>query len=122
MRHERPTPPRAGAGAADRTFDGTSERPPPRPNDTGSRLTPSAQSAASPPVLASECLRKDFAPASPGGRPVRGVTTLVGVLGLGIALLLGRMQGLGIPLGGAFAALALLGVVPLAYAARAATV
>jgi hypothetical protein len=50
------------------------------------------------------------------------VTALVGVLGLGIALLLGRMQGLGIPLGGAFAALALLGIVPLAYAARAAAV
>lgn len=110
-----PVPP--SAPSTGRTSD-----PPPRPNDTGSHRTPSAQSAARPPVLASECLRKDLAPASPGGRPVRGLTALVGVLGLGIAVLLGRMQGLGIPLGGAFAALALLGVVPLAYAARAAAV
>jgi hypothetical protein len=101
---------------------GRTSDPPPRPNETGTRLTPSAQSAARPPVLASECLRKDLAPSTPSGRPVRGVTALVGVLGLGIALLLGRMQGLGIPFGGAFAALALLGIVPLAYAARAAAV
>jgi hypothetical protein len=113
-----PQPP-ASAPSTGRTSD---PAPAPRPNDTGSRLTPSAQSAARPPVLASECLRKDLAPATPGGRSVRGVTALVGVLGLGIALLLGRLQGLGIPLGGAFAALALLGVVPLAYAARAAAV
>jgi hypothetical protein len=73
-------------------------------------------------VLASEALRKDVAPATPGARPVRGVTALVGVLGVGIALLLGSRQGLGIPLGGAFAALALLGLAPLAYAARAAAV
>jgi hypothetical protein len=95
---------------------------PARSADTGSRLTPSAQSAARPPVLASEALRKDVAPATPGARPVRGMTALAGVLGLGMALLLGSKQGLGVPLGGAFAALAVLGIVPLAYAARAATV
>lgn len=130
---ERPAPSEPGIAPTSRAVSlppvsapstGRTSDPPPaaRPNDTGSRLTPSAQSAARPPVLASECLRKDLAPAAPGARPVRGVTALVGVLGLGIALLLGRLQGLGIPLGGAFAALALLGIVPLAYAARAAAV
>jgi hypothetical protein len=96
--------------------------PPPRAVDTGSRLTPAAQSAARPPVLASEALRKDLAPPTPGQASARAVCAFVGLAGLGTALLIGRARGLGIPVGGAFAALSVLGLVPLAYAARAAAI
>jgi hypothetical protein len=85
----------------------------------GSRLTPSAQSAGRPPVLASEALRKDIAPASPAPLGVRRVTAALGILGAGATLVLGGPSGLALPVGGAFLALTLLGLVPMPYHARA---
>jgi hypothetical protein len=98
----------------------SSEGPPARSVDTGSRLTPSAQSAARPPVLASEAMRRDLAPATPGETESRAIVAGIGLAGLVVALLLGKAHGLGIPVGGAFAALCVLSLVPLAYSARAA--
>ena len=99
---------------------GTIEKSAARSMDTGSRLTPAAQTAARPPVLASEAMRRDLAPATPGQQVGRLVIGCAGLVGLSVALLLGRARGLGIPVGGAFAALSVLGLAPLAYSARAA--
>jgi hypothetical protein len=88
----------------------------------GTRLTPSAQSAGRPPVLASEALRKDLAPATPAGPPVRRVIVAAGFGGAVAAFALCGASGLGIPLGGAFLALAVIGLVPMPYQARAAAV
>jgi hypothetical protein len=88
----------------------------------GTRLTPSAQSAGRPPVLASEALRKDLAPATPAGPQVRRVIVALGLGGAAAAIALCGASGLGIPLGGAFLALAVLGFVPMPYQARAAAV
>jgi hypothetical protein len=84
------------------------------------RATPSAQSAGRPPVLASEALRKELAPATPASAQVRQVTFAVGLIGLAAALIVCGLSGLGVPLGGTFLALSLLGIVPLPYQARAA--
>lgn len=86
----------------------------------GSRPTPSGQSAGRPPVLASEALRKDLAPAAPAGAGVRRTTIGLGALGAMVSLAVSGGAGLGLPLGGAFIAMAALGLVPLRYQARAA--
>jgi hypothetical protein len=71
-------------------------------------------------VLASEALRKELAPATPASAQVRQVTFAVGLIGLAAALVVCGLSGLGVPLGGTFLALSLLGLVPLPYQARAA--
>jgi hypothetical protein len=85
----------------------------------GARLTPSAQSAGRPPVLASEALRKDVAPATPAGTEVRKLTAALGLAGMAGALALCGPTGVGLPLGGAFLALVVLALVPMPYQARA---
>jgi hypothetical protein len=112
------SPARAGEPASE-----VAGRPAPsaaRLAELSSRLTPSAQSAARPPVLASEALRKELAPAAPASQQVGLLTAAVGSVGLCAAWLVCGPHGLGVPLGGAFLALAVLGLVPIAYQARAA--
>jgi hypothetical protein len=91
-----------------------------RPAEPLGRLTPSAQSAARPPVLASEALRRELAPAAPAHRQARALAAFVGVFGFAVTWLVCGPHGLGIPLGGAFLALCVLGLAPMAYQARAA--
>lgn len=117
-----PDPPRA---VTPRIAEAREARPTPAAQPAvrfaeGSRLTPSNQSAGRPPVLASEALRKDLAPATPAGTPVRKVTVALGAIGMIAALALSGASGIGLPLAGAFLALALLGAVPMPYQARAA--
>ncbi len=115
-RHPVPPAPEAAARAS------TPPPPAPRPAsaDASGRVTPAAQSAARPPVLASEALRKDLAPAAPATRTGRLWTAVLGLLGLGAAWLACGPHGLGVPMGGAFLALVVLGLVPMPYPARAA--
>jgi hypothetical protein len=96
--------------------------PPPRASDVSGRLTPSAQSAARPPVLASEAMRKELSPAAPASRPARFWIAVLGLIGLLGAWFVCGPHGLGVPVGGAFLALTMLGMVPMAYPARAAAV
>jgi hypothetical protein len=71
-------------------------------------------------VLASEALRKDLAPAAPAGPEVRKVTVAVGLAGVAAVLALCGPTGFALPIGGAFLALAMLGLAPMPYQARAA--
>jgi hypothetical protein len=75
-----------------------------------------------PPVLASEALLRDLAPPRPARRALRFWCPLLGSLGASIAWLLTKGQGVGWPLAGAFAGLALLGLPPMPYAGRASAV
>jgi hypothetical protein len=75
-----------------------------------------------PPVLASEALLRDLAPAEPAPSLLRLWAPLLGLFGAGAAWLLTQGRGLGVPLTGAFAALALLGVPRMPYTARAGAV
>jgi len=86
----------------------------------GSRTTPSAQTGGRPLVLASQALRKDLAPATPAGPQVRKVTGVVSIAGVSAAMALCGPSGFGLPIGGAFLALGLLGLVRMPYQARAA--
>jgi hypothetical protein len=132
----RPTPPLGLAAAEDAGAGGGTRpsRPPPAPtpaagtaaiiaSETGrfaaQRPTPSAQALARPPVLASEALRRDLAPAAPGARAARTVAVATGVAGAMVTALLAGPQGFGLPVGGALLVVAMLGIVPLPYAARA---
>jgi hypothetical protein len=72
-----------------------------------------------PPVLASEALQRDLTPAEPAPRLLRFWSPALGLLGVAATWLLTRGHGIGAPLCGAFAALALLGVPRMPYAARA---
>ena len=103
-------------------------RPPPPPpallTETGSfptqaRLTPAAQNVVRPPVLASEALRRDLAPATPGAGFARSVALATGLAGMVLTAIVAGPHGFGLPVGGALLVVALLGVVPLPYAARA---
>jgi hypothetical protein len=75
-----------------------------------------------PPVLASEALQRDLTPAEPSPRLLRFWSPVLGLLGVCATWLLTHGRGLGAPLCGAFAALALLGVPRMGYAARAGAV
>lgn len=75
-----------------------------------------------PPVLASEALLRDLAPARPARRALRFWCPLLGVLGTAIAWLLTQGQGLGWLIAGTFAALAVLGLPPMPYQGRASAV
>jgi hypothetical protein len=87
------------------------------------RPTPAATtSAARPPVLASEALRRDLAPSTPADVIMRRVCFLVGLLGGMQTLLWTGARGVAVPLAGAFATLIALGVAPMGYAARAAAI
>lgn len=129
----RPTPP-LGLAAAEDAVAGRASRPPLAPTpgtgtaaitaiETGrfaaQRPTPSAQTLPRPPVLASEALRRDLAPAAPGARAARSVAVATGVAGALVSALLTGPQGFGLPVGGALLVVAMLGIVPLPYAARA---
>jgi hypothetical protein len=113
-------PSQAGPKAPEPTARATPTAQPAARLADGHRLTPSAQSAGRPPVLASEALRKDLAPATPAAPGVRKVTATIGVVGFSIAIAICGESGLGLPLGGAFLALAMLSIVPMSYQARAA--
>jgi hypothetical protein len=73
-----------------------------------------------PPVLASEALRKELVPATPASRAGRVAIIAIGLVGLAAALTTRTALGLAIPLGGAFLALAALGILPMSYSTRAA--
>jgi hypothetical protein len=75
-----------------------------------------------PPVLASEALQRDLTPAEPAPGLLRFWSPTLGLLGVAATWLLTRGHGIGAPLCGAFAALAVLGVPRMPYAARAAAV
>jgi hypothetical protein len=75
-----------------------------------------------PPVLASEALLRDIAPSRPARRALRFWCPVLGVLGAANAWALTHGHGLGWLLGGAFAALALLGLPPMPYQGRASAV
>lgn len=75
-----------------------------------------------PPVLASEALQRDLTPAEPAAALLRFWSPALGLLGAAATWFLTRGQGIGAPLCGAFAALALLGLPRMPYAARAAAV
>jgi hypothetical protein len=77
---------------------------------------------AGPPVLASTALRRDLAPAEPAPGALRISAAILGVLGALASVGLCGIQGMGLPLGGAFATLAALGIAPMGYAARASAV
>lgn len=73
-----------------------------------------------PPVLASDALQRELFPLEPGKISIRWVATLFGIIGVtGTLMLLGLSPG-GVPISSGFAALTTLGVVPMAYLARAA--
>jgi hypothetical protein len=75
-----------------------------------------------PPVLASEALQRDLTPSEPAPRLLRFWSPVLGLLGVAATWLLTRGHGIGAPLCGAFAALALLGLPRMPYAARAGAV
>ncbi|MBN1656198.1 MAG: hypothetical protein JXA30_20685 [Deltaproteobacteria bacterium] len=75
-----------------------------------------------PPVLASEALREQIAPAEPGRDTIRILSVLIGTFGTTITLLLLGTSGIGLPLAGAFLALTALGLPSMPYAPRAAAI
>jgi len=75
-----------------------------------------------PPVLASEALQRDLTPPEPAPLLLRFWCPVLGMLGVAATWLLTGGQGVGAPLCGAFAALAVLGIPRMPYAARAAAV
>lgn len=75
-----------------------------------------------PPVLASEALQRDLTPPEPAPLLLRFWSPVLGLLGVAATWLLTRGHGIGAPLCGAFAALAVLGLPRMPYAARAAAV
>ncbi len=77
---------------------------------------------ARPPVLASEALQRDLTPAEPAPALLRFWSPVLGLLGVAATWFLTHGHGIGAPLCGAFAALAVLGVPRMPYAARAAAV
>jgi hypothetical protein len=89
-----------------------------RPDATG-RVTPGAQGAAKPLVLASHCLRRELAPAAPAARAIQLIAVAAGLTGVVGTWLLCGPRGLGLPVGGALLALAALAAMPMPYPARA---
>jgi hypothetical protein len=87
-------------------------------NLTGSHPT----QARRPPVLASEALKRDLAPARPARAALRIWSPLLGTLGAAAVWRLTQGRGMGLPLAGAFGGLALLGLPPMPYVGRAAAV
>jgi hypothetical protein len=81
-----------------------------------------ARIAIRPPVLASEALREQIAPAEPGRDTIRVLSVLIGISGTTFMLLLLGTSGMGLPLAGAFLALTALGFPSIPYAPRAAAV
>lgn len=96
------------------------DEPPPEPGaeGEGESSTPSVR----PPVLASEALRRDLMPATPGRAALRGLLVVLGALGAAVAVPLAMAGPAALPVAGALCILALLGAVPMPYAARAAAV
>jgi hypothetical protein len=88
-------------------------------NVTGPHATGAHAPVMRPPVLASEALQRDLTPAEPAPGLLRFWSPALGLLGVAATWLLTRGHGIGAPLGGAFAALALLGLPRMPYAARA---
>lgn len=75
-----------------------------------------------PPVLASEALQRDLTPAEPAPALLRFWSPVLGLLGVAATWFLTHGHGIGAPLCGAFAALAVLGLPRMPYAARAGAV
>lgn len=88
------------------------------------RPTPGVGQAVAPrpPVLASEALRRDLIPSSPAPMLARRIAVVVGALGATQAMLWSGGEGIAVPIAGAFAALCALGLAPMAYSARAASI
>ncbi len=110
--HE-PSPPRPA---------GNETRPQPSITNTGSHATQTQPQPRRPPVLASEALLRDLAPSRPARRALRVWCPVLGLLGACAAWYLTHGQGMGWPLAGAFAGLALLGLPPMPYPGRASAV
>ena len=85
-------------------------------------VTGSHAAVVRPPVLASEALQRDLTPAEPAPRLLRFWSPVLGLLGVAATWLLTHGHGVGAPLCGAFAALALLGIPRMPYTARAGAV
>lgn len=75
-----------------------------------------------PPVLASEALRRDLMPRTPGRGLLRVFLLVLGTAGAGAVGPLAAAAPSALPVAGALAILALLGASPMPYAARAASV
>jgi hypothetical protein len=88
------------------------------------RPTPAVGQAVAPrpPVLASEALRRDLVPSAPAAVLARRLAVVVGTLGASQALAWSGGTGIAVPLAGAFAAIVALGLAPMSYAARAASI
>jgi hypothetical protein len=71
-------------------------------------------------VLASDVLRTDLSPATPAVQRVRVSLAVLGLIGFSAAMVLVGPLAFGAVIGGAFAALAALGVIRMAYQTRAA--
>lgn len=82
----------------------------------------SSSPSVRPPVLASEALRRDLMPATPGRGTLRGLLAVLGAFGAAATVPLATAGSAALPVAGALAILALLGAVPMPYAARAAAV
>lgn len=99
-------------------------RPSERPPDAEAIEKLAAERGSQPPkrplVLASQALRRELAPATPGNSAARWAATLLGATGAAAMLMLVGHQGPGMPVAGALIALALLGIAPMPYPARAA--
>jgi hypothetical protein len=89
---------------------------------SGGNDGPQITQSRRPPVLASEALLRDIAPSRPARWALRVWCPLLGVLGTTAAWIVTQGEDLGWLLGGAFVALALLGVPPMPYQGRAAAV
>lgn len=96
--------------------------PSPEVRTTSPYVTGSHPVIVRPPVLASEALQRDLTPAEPAPALLRFWSPVLGLLGAAATWFLTHGHGIGAPLCGAFAALAVLGIPRMPYAARAGAV
>lgn len=110
---------------ADAVEAGASSEPAPAAEGQVPSVTPPSappRPQVRPPVLASEALRRDLRPAAPGRKAMRVLAVVLGLAGAACLAPLIATDRTVVPVAGAFAALALLGLVPMPYPARAAAI
>ncbi|MDD9937425.1 MAG: hypothetical protein OXT09_27690 [Myxococcales bacterium] len=90
--------------------------------DTATAERPTPPTPRPPPVLASVALRRDLAPAAPAPATLRVSAALLGLIGMLACVAISGVDGLGLVLAGAFAAIAVVGLSPMSYPSRAAAV
>lgn len=99
------------------SISGHDSVPPPKDETAEQTVIP-----VRPPVLASEALREQLAPAEPGRYTIRALSVIVGTLGTVTMLALLGTSGMGLPLAGAFLALTAFALPSIPYAPRSAAV